>query len=99
MEAAAAGRELIGPAPAPASNNDGRFTTQAFQVEVERRATCPAGQSNSQCSRLEEKATGKVAYRFESNTATSAACPLRGLACSHAIPATRFGSGVSIAKW
>ena len=97
MEAAAAGRELIG--PAPANNNDGRFTTQAFQVEVEqRRATCPAGQSNSQCSRLEEKATGKVAYRFESNTATSAACPLRGLACSHAIPATRFGSGVSSTK-
>ena len=81
MEAAAAGRELIGPVPAPANNNDGRFTTQAFQVEVEqRRATCPAGQSNSQCSRLEEKATGKVAYRFEWDTATCAACPLRGMA-------------------
>jgi hypothetical protein len=76
VAAAAAGRELIG--PAPANNNDGRFTTQAFQVEVEqRRATCPAGQSNSQCSRLEEKATGKVAYRFEWDTATCAACPLR----------------------
>ncbi len=79
VEAAAAGRELIGPAPAPANNNDGRFTTQAFQVQVEqRRATCPAGQPSSQCSRLEEQATGRVAYRFEWDTATCAACPLRG---------------------
>ena len=33
-EAAAAGRELIGPAPAPANNTDGRFTSQSFQVTV-----------------------------------------------------------------
>ena len=73
------GRELIGPAPPPANNNDGRFTSEAFQVEVEqRRATCPAGQQNTQCSRLEEKATGRVSYRFEWDTATCAACPLRG---------------------
>jgi transposase len=77
-EAAAEGRELIGPAPAPANNNDGRFTSAAFHVTVEQReARCPAGHKNSQCSRLEEAATGRVAYRFEWDTATCAACPLR----------------------
>jgi transposase len=78
VEAAAEGRELIGPAPKCANNNDGRFQSEAFRVEVEqRRATCPAGLPNTQCSRLEEKATGRVAYRFEWDTATCAACPLR----------------------
>lgn len=76
--AAAEGRELIGPAPGPANNNDGHFTSDTFQVAVEQRqATCPAGQLNTQCSRLEEKATGKVSYRFEWDTATCTACPLR----------------------
>jgi transposase len=78
VEAAAEGRELIGPAPKCANNNDGRFQSEDFQVAVERRqATCPAGHQNSQCSRLVEKATGRVAYRFEWDTATCAACPLR----------------------
>ncbi len=78
VEAAAEGRELIGPAPQCANNNDSRFHSEDFQVEVEqRRATCPAGQVNTQCSRLVEKATGRVSYRFEWDTATCAACPLR----------------------
>ena len=78
MAAAAEGRELIGPAARAASNNDGRFTSDAFQVRVEQRqAVCPAGHPNTQCSRLAEKATGKVSYRFEWDTATCAACPLR----------------------
>jgi hypothetical protein len=78
VEAAAQGRELIGPAAPPANNNDGRFTSAAFQVQVEqRKAVCPAGQQNTQCSRLEEKATGRVSYRFEWDTATCAACSLR----------------------
>jgi hypothetical protein len=77
VEAAAEGRELIGPAPSPA-NNHGRFTSEAFAVAVEQRqARCPAGHQNSQCSRLEAVATGQVAYRFEWDTATCAACPLR----------------------
>jgi len=78
VRAAAEGRELIGPAPKCANNNEGRFQSEDFQVQVEqRRAVCPAGHSNSQCSRLVEKATGRVAYRFEWDTATCAACPLR----------------------
>jgi len=78
VEAAAEGRELIGPALASPHNNEGRFTPEQFQVNVEQRtAVCPAGQENTQCSRLEEQATGKVSYRFEWDTATCAACPLR----------------------
>jgi transposase len=78
VEAAAQGRELIGPAPKAANNNDGRFQSEAFQVQVEQRqATCPAGHQNTQCSRLVEKATGRVSFRFEWDTATCAACPLR----------------------
>ncbi len=78
VEAAEEGRELIGPAPKCANNTEGRFQSEAFQVQVEqRRATCPAGHQNSQCSRLAEKATGKVAYRFEWDTPTCAVCPLR----------------------
>jgi len=78
VEAAAQGRELIGPAPKAANNTDGRFQSERFQVEVEqRRATCPAGHQNSQCSRLVEKATGRVSLRFEWDTLTCAGCPLR----------------------
>lgn len=78
VEALAQGRELIGPAPPCANNNDGRFQSQDFAVEVEqRRATCPSGQGNTQCSRLVEKATGRVAYRFEWDTAVCSACPQR----------------------
>ena len=65
VEAQAQGRELIGPAPPP-PQKDGRFTTADFQINVEeRQAICPAGKTNTQCSRLEEEASGKVSYRFE----------------------------------
>jgi Transposase DDE domain/Transposase domain (DUF772) len=77
-EAAAQGREIIGPALAAPNNIEGRFTSEAFTVEVqERRATCPAGHPSSQCSRVEEQATGRLSYRFEWDSATCAACPLR----------------------
>jgi transposase len=68
VEAQAQGRELVGPArPSPhAASGTG---TEAFDVCVEeRRAICPAGHQNTQCSRLEEKASGKVSYRFEWST-------------------------------
>lgn len=78
VEAAAQGRELIGPAPKTANNTEGRFQSETFQVEVEqRRATCPAGHQNRQCSRLVEKATGRVSFRFEWDTVTCTGCPLR----------------------
>jgi hypothetical protein len=78
VEAAAQGRELIGPALASPHNNDGRFTPEQFIVMVEQRqAVCPAGHPNTQCSRLQEQATGKVSYRFEWDTSLCTACPLR----------------------
>jgi hypothetical protein len=67
-QAHAEGREIIGPAQ-PAPQKDGRFTVEDFHVNVEERtALCPAGRANTQCSRLEEAATGKVSYRFEFST-------------------------------
>jgi transposase len=78
LEAAAEGRELIGPAPGAAAKNDPRFCTDHFNIRVEQRqAICPSGQENSQCSRLVEQATGKVSYRFEWSTEACAQCPLR----------------------
>lgn len=76
VQAQAQGRELIGPAQ-PAPQRDGRFTVEDFQIQVEeRRAVCPAGKVSTQCSRLEEAATGKVDYRFEFSTQCHD-CPLR----------------------
>lgn len=58
-------RELIGPAPA-SPKQDGRYVVEDFLVDVESRsAICPAKEENTQCSRLEEKKTGKVSFRFE----------------------------------
>jgi transposase len=77
VQAQAEGRELLGPAQ-PAPHKDGRFTVEDFQVHVEERAAlCPAGKTNTQCSRLAEEATGKVSYRFEFSTQCHD-CPLRG---------------------
>src|SRR6266511_2216624 len=68
-EAASEGRRLVGPAAHSPQNNQGRFTAEQFQIDVERRqAICPAGQPNTQCSRLEEQQGGKVSFRFEWST-------------------------------
>jgi len=71
------GRELRG--PAPASPDRGKvFTVESFDVHVEERyAVCPNGQRSSNCSRLEEQATGKVVYRIEWSNTVCGACPLR----------------------
>lgn len=76
-EATAEGRKLMGPAAHSPPNNQGRFTAEEFQIDVERRqAICPAGKENTQCSRLEEQETGKVNFRFEWSTHCQD-CPLR----------------------
>ena len=73
------GRELHG--PAPASPDRGKvFTVEAFDVHVEERyATCPAGHRSGNCSRLEEKQTGKANYRIEWSQGLCDACPQRPL--------------------
>jgi len=76
VEAQAEGRELVGPAR-PSPRNEKGSCSEDFDVCVEeRRAICPAGHQNKQCSRLEEKATGAVSYRFEWG-ALCHECPLR----------------------
>ncbi|MGD1087069.1 MAG: transposase [Verrucomicrobiota bacterium] len=78
VEAATQGRELIGPALASPHNNEGRFTPEQFTVTVEQRqAVCPAGEANTQCSRLQEQAAGKVSCRFEWSSSLCGHCPLR----------------------
>jgi len=73
----AEGRVLMGLAASAPHNNGGRFTTEDFDVRVEeRRAICPAGKENTQCSRLEAADGGKVSYRFEWST-HCADCALR----------------------
>jgi transposase len=63
--ARAQGWELVGPAQPSAATGAG-YRAEQFVVSVaERQALCPAGQPSTQCSRLEEAATGKVSYRFE----------------------------------
>ncbi len=71
------GRELRG--PAPASPDRGKvFTPEAFDVHVEERyAVCPGDQRSSNCSRLEERESGKVTYRIEWSDTVCGACPLR----------------------
>lgn len=76
-EARQEGRELRG--PAPASPDRGKvFTIEAFDVHVEERyAVCPANQRSRNCSRLEERSTGKVVFRIEWSMTICSACPLQ----------------------
>jgi hypothetical protein len=67
---------LIGPAQA-APRRDNRFSSEDFQVDIERRrAICPADKPSTQCSRLEEKEGDKVNYRLEWSYHCKN-CPLR----------------------
>lgn len=78
-EAESQGRELIGPAQR-ATNKAHGFKTEAFDVNVENRtAVCPAGHASANCSRLENKTTGAVSFRFEwgGKNGFCANCPLR----------------------
>jgi len=76
-DASEQGRELRGPAPA-SPDRVKVFTVEAFDVHVEERyAICPAAQRSSNCSRLEEKSTGKVDYRIEWSNTVCGVCPLR----------------------
>ncbi len=78
-EAIEQGRELVGPA-FPAVDRGKEFKSDAFDVDVaNRRATCRAGRESTNCSRLEEKSSGVVTYRFEwgGKRGPCADCPLK----------------------
>jgi transposase len=65
MQAEKENRELLGLAPR-SPHRPNMFEVEKFDVRIEqRRAFCPAGKESTQCSRLEEKLSGKVNYRFE----------------------------------
>jgi hypothetical protein len=65
-QAAAEGRELIGPAHRATNTRSKGFTTDQFDISVaQQRAVCPAGHASTQCSRLENQQTGQINYRFE----------------------------------
>jgi hypothetical protein len=76
-EAHEQGRQLIGPARPSCNTRSELFTTDAFDISIaQRRAICPAGQTSTQCSRLENQQTGHVEYRFEWSYHCDD-CPLR----------------------
>ena len=77
QEAEAQGRALRG--PAPASPDRGKtFPVDQFDVHVaERHAVCPAGQRSTNCSRLQDKKTGRATYRIEWNDTVCKGCSLR----------------------
>ncbi len=79
VEATAQGRELVGPVQSAPKRSPDQFTMEDFKVEVEqRRALCPAGKPNDQCSRLDgEKNPHAAQYRFEWNQTTCASCAWR----------------------
>lgn len=64
-QAQAEGWQLRGPAQPSAKTGKG-YRAEKFDVSAaQRQAICPAGQASTQCSRLEEAASGKASYRFE----------------------------------
>lgn len=70
-------RELMGPMAPSACKNE-RFRVECFDVSVEeRKAICPAGHKNAQCSKLTEKKTGKINYRIEFSWKNCEQCSLK----------------------
>lgn len=64
-EAAAENRELIGPVMPSHAPKKG-YPVEMFRVDIANRsALCPAGQTSTQCSRIEDRYNEKVEYRFE----------------------------------
>jgi transposase len=67
-EAKEAGWNLMGPAQPSASraDRDKAYRIEAFDVNItERKAVCPQGKTSTECSKLTERDSGKVTYRFE----------------------------------
>jgi hypothetical protein len=67
-EAKEEGWNLMRPAQPSASRaeRDKAYRIEAFDVNItERKAVCPQGKTSTECSKLTERDSGKVTYRFE----------------------------------
>ena len=68
QEAKEAGWQLVGPAQPSASRVRlaKEYRIEAFNISItERKAVCPDAKTSTNCSKLTEEKSGKVAYRFE----------------------------------
>jgi DDE family transposase/transposase-like protein DUF772 len=80
-EAKEEGWDLVGPAqPSPATPKQPElYRIEAFDVNItERRALCPQGKISTECSKLTERESGKVTYRFEFGRQCRS-CPVKHL--------------------
>jgi len=80
-EAKAEGWDLVGPAqPSPGARGQPElYRIEAFDVKVgQRQALCPQGKVSTECSKLTEKETGKITYRFEFGRQCQT-CPVKHL--------------------
>jgi transposase len=80
-EAKEEGWNLMGPAQPSASraDRDKAYRIEAFDVNItERKAVCPQGKISTECSKLTERDSGKVTYRFEFGRQCRD-CPARSL--------------------
>ena len=96
-EAKAEGWDLVGPAqPSPgARGQPGLYRIEAFEVKLRQgQALCPQGKVSTECSKLTEKETGKVTYRFEFGRQCQT-CPVKHLCVPKGQPHRMIRVGAS----
>lgn len=88
QEAKEAGWQLVGPAQPSASRVRlaKEYRIEAFDISItERKAVCPDGKTSTNCSKLTEEKSGKVAYRFEFGSQCHS-CPHKAACVASALP-------------
>ena len=88
QEAKEAGWQLLGPAQPSASRVRlaKEYRIEAFDISItERKAVCPDGKTSTNCSKLTEEKSGKVAYRFEFGSQCHS-CPHKAACIPSALP-------------
>ena len=76
VQAQAQGYELCGPVGAPPHSSN-RLGSDSFDVDIpNRRALCPAGQSSTECSCINESESNETYYYFAWARADCEVCPL-----------------------
>jgi transposase len=88
QEAKEAGWQLVGPAQPSASRVRlaKEYRIEAFDISItERKAVCPDGKTSTNCSKLTEEKSGRVAYRFEFGSQCHS-CPHKAACVPSALP-------------